>query len=83
MKGPRVTLGYDVTVYEDGVGNPECSTSGMLPEVFISEWAAAPELYNHHGGTQSRDVWQVGILALELAYGGVRVPSRETLENRD
>ncbi|CAH9118101.1 unnamed protein product [Cuscuta europaea] len=82
--GPNIKMGFGATVYDHGVSNLECSSSCTLPETDISHWAAAPEVYNHemknHRSTEESDVWLVGIMALELAYGGIRVPSREALE---
>ncbi|VFQ85977.1 unnamed protein product [Cuscuta campestris] len=78
FEGPGIRLGYAATAYEH-----RCSGSGALPEVGISDWAAAPEVCDGEEDycvTQKGDVWLVGILALELAYGRLRVPSGEALQ---
>ncbi|KAK4381200.1 hypothetical protein Sango_2994400 [Sesamum angolense] len=48
----------------------------------IYDWAAAPEVLesNHMEYTREADIWLIGITALELAYGGLRVMNREALE---
>ncbi|CAH9108336.1 unnamed protein product [Cuscuta epithymum] len=84
QSGPNIKMGFGATVYDHGVSNLECSSSCTLPETDISHWAAAPEVNNHERknqrSTEESDVWLVGIMALELAYGGIRIPSREALE---
>ncbi|VFQ92998.1 unnamed protein product [Cuscuta campestris] len=71
QSGPNVKLGYAATVYDHRARDLECSTSSSLPEAGISSWAAAPEAYGRRAGTtEASDVWLVGVLALELAYGG-------------
>ncbi|VFQ85976.1 unnamed protein product [Cuscuta campestris] len=80
QSGPNIKLGYAATVYDHRARDLECSTSSSLPETDISSWAAAPEVYDRHAvTTEESDVWLVGMLALELAYGGIRVPDREAL----
>ncbi|XP_031127691.1 serine/threonine-protein kinase BLUS1-like [Ipomoea triloba] len=80
--GPQILLGFAATLYEHQVSNPECSSHSALPATQISTWAAAPEAYNNSNGGNGKaaDIWLVGITALELAYGGIRVPNREALE---
>ncbi|XP_019160997.1 PREDICTED: serine/threonine-protein kinase 10-like [Ipomoea nil] len=78
--GPKIMLGFAATVYEHQVSNVECSSHSALPATQISTWAAAPEVYDGGNGNKAADIWLVGITAMELAYGGIRVPNREALE---
>lgn len=76
---PIIKIGFLASIYEH---NSEYSQpSESLPETTICDWAAAPEVYNLTGEyTDKSDVWLVGITAMELAFGGIRVQNRQDLE---
>lgn len=73
-------LGYAATVHdllEDQVSDSSASS--------VCRWAAAPEVYglsedDTRYGAEA-DIWLVGITALELAYGGLRLGGRDDLEH--
>ncbi|KAJ8540084.1 hypothetical protein K7X08_026473 [Anisodus acutangulus] len=76
----------EVVEYDHG---PHPVSTSVPPLLIISEWASAPEVYDtlydgedHDGNEEDKcltfqsDIWLVGIAALELAYGNIRVNSR-------
>ncbi|KAL6574366.1 STE20/SPS1-related proline-alanine-rich protein kinase [Orobanche hederae] len=70
-------LGYAAMVHdllEDQVSDSSASS--------VCRWAAAPEVYEDDTryGAEA-DIWLVGITALELAYGGLRLGGRDDLEH--
>ncbi|CAH9093336.1 unnamed protein product [Cuscuta epithymum] len=67
-----ICLGFAAALYEDAAA---CNGSSFLPWASMAHWAAPPEVY-----TQKTDVWFVGITALELAYGGLNVTSRDAFD---
>lgn len=71
-------LGYAATVYGEDQTSSSTSTT-------VWRWAAAPEVYGCDDDDATygakADIWLVGITALELAYGGLRLESRDELEN--
>ncbi|KAG8391743.1 hypothetical protein BUALT_Bualt01G0218800 [Buddleja alternifolia] len=78
----EIRLAFGASVYDDVQDSPE-STSQYLPHNSICHWAAAPEVYHRDTFICERsDVWLIGITALELAYGGLKVFNRDDLESR-
>ncbi|CAH9096936.1 unnamed protein product [Cuscuta europaea] len=77
-----ICLGFAAALFEDdAAAAAACNGSTFLPWASMSHWAAPPEVYTHgRPHTQKTDVWFVGITALELAYGGLNVPSREAFD---
>ncbi|KAL0379600.1 UNVERIFIED_CONTAM: Serine/threonine-protein kinase BLUS1 [Sesamum angustifolium] len=81
---PQIKLAFSATVFDLNEDEDQSSSSSScLPAASICEWAAAPEIQESDNSeyTQKADIWLVGITALELAYGGLRVMNREALEN--
>ncbi|KAK6123427.1 hypothetical protein DH2020_042830 [Rehmannia glutinosa] len=68
---PEIKIGFSATVYDEGPGRNDPSSSSSVPVSSVLEWAAAPEIYNNNNSeyTAKADIWMVGITALELAYG--------------
>ncbi|KAK4418708.1 Serine/threonine-protein kinase dst1 [Sesamum alatum] len=86
---PEIKLAFSASVFEldedqRQSSSSSSSSSSFLPAASICEWAAAPEVQesiNIDAYTQEADIWAIGITALELGYGGLRVINREALEN--
>ncbi|KAG8391744.1 hypothetical protein BUALT_Bualt01G0218900 [Buddleja alternifolia] len=75
---PEIRLAFSASIYDEHQDQP----SQYVPVGSICKWAAAPEVHKHGNrfiGDKS-DIWMVGITALELAYGGLRVFDRDDLE---
>lgn len=61
-------------------------SSGFLAMKNVTKWGRAPEVRDvkregkrYEGFTQMSDVWMFGVMALELAYGEIRVRCRNEL----
>ncbi|KAL2477913.1 Serine/threonine-protein kinase BLUS1 [Forsythia ovata] len=78
---PEIKLGFSATIYEHESGSAQASSSSVMPSNSVCEWAAAPEVYYTQNHSKASDIWMIGITALELAYGGLRVPNRENFES--
>ncbi|CAA2951330.1 serine threonine- kinase BLUS1-like [Olea europaea subsp. europaea] len=80
---PEIKLGYSATIYEHEpeYGSVQASSSSVLPSYSICEWAAAPEVYNTQNHSKASDIWMIGITALELAYGDLRLRDRDSFED--
>lgn len=79
---PEIKLAFSASVYDLQTDENQDSYSPFLPVASICKWAAAPEVYqsdNSDQYTSKADIWLIGITALELAYGGLRVMNRESL----
>ncbi|XP_059316156.1 serine/threonine-protein kinase BLUS1-like [Lycium ferocissimum] len=96
----EIKLAFAATAYESDLDcptemnveidhGPHVVSTSVPPLSIISEWAAAPEVYNalydnaakdqeedQNCRTFKSDMWLVGIAALELAYGNIRANSR-------
>ncbi|RAL48940.1 hypothetical protein DM860_001260 [Cuscuta australis] len=88
-EGPKIVLGFAAaTLYNlHSAAEFQYPPSSSLPATRISDWAAAPEEYNFFGFQRENfstkaDVWLVGIMALELAYGEIAVQDRGALETK-
>ncbi|KAL0425929.1 UNVERIFIED_CONTAM: Serine/threonine-protein kinase dst1 [Sesamum radiatum] len=80
---PEIKLAFSASVFDLNEDEDQSSSlSSFLPAASIYDWAAAPEVLesNHMEYTREADIWLIGITALELAYGGLRVMNREALE---
>ncbi|KAL0379599.1 UNVERIFIED_CONTAM: Serine/threonine-protein kinase dst1 [Sesamum angustifolium] len=80
---PEIKLAFSASVFDLNEDEDQSSSlSSFLPAASIYDWAAAPEVLesNHMEYTREADIWLIGITALELVYGGLRVMNRETLE---
>ncbi|XP_051124446.1 serine/threonine-protein kinase BLUS1-like [Andrographis paniculata] len=77
---PEIKLLFAATIYTSTEEQILQSSSSFLPPAAISEWAAPPDIYPKADRySYACDMWMVGITALELAYGGLKVSSREEL----
>ncbi|VFQ85988.1 unnamed protein product [Cuscuta campestris] len=87
-EGPKIALGFAAaTLYNlHSAAEFQYPPSSSLPATRISDWAAAPEEYNfgfqRENYSTKADVWLVGIVALELAYGEIAVQDRGALETK-
>ncbi|KAK4418707.1 Serine/threonine-protein kinase fray2 [Sesamum alatum] len=83
---PEIKLAFSASVFDlnedQNDQSSSSSSSWFLPAASICDWAAAPEVHesNNNEYTQEADIWMLGITALELAYGGLRVMNRKALE---
>ncbi|XP_047964713.1 uncharacterized protein LOC125209148 [Salvia hispanica] len=77
----RVKLGFAASVVDLATDTESDSVSPYMPSTSVCRWAAAPEAYDAHAPTVEGDMWLLGITALELAYGGLRITSRRELES--
>ncbi|KAF3642597.1 putative STE20-related kinase adapter protein alpha-like [Capsicum annuum] len=76
-----IKLACQASVYDSGSYNRGASSSFLDPES-ISKLVTAPEVFgskNDNSGPKS-DIWLLGIMALELAYGVLPVRNREDLD---
>ncbi|XP_055807003.1 serine/threonine-protein kinase BLUS1-like [Solanum dulcamara] len=85
-KQVSIKLAFEVSVYDSEAPNcnhGEASSSSLfLNPKSISEWGAAPEVFeigNENNRGPKSDIWLVGITAMELAYGNIRVRNRRDL----
>ncbi|KAJ8556325.1 hypothetical protein K7X08_023083 [Anisodus acutangulus] len=87
-----IKLAFEASVYDSeiieenqnyNVGEAS-SSSSFLDVKSIFKWGAAPEVFENDGNTsgitQKSDIWLLGIMALELAYGDIRVRNRGELD---
>ncbi|KAF1002496.1 hypothetical protein AG4045_022260 [Apium graveolens] len=80
---PAIKIGYLATIYEhNSDGSTPVFFRGPPPPLDnICQWAAAPEIYySTEEYSEKSDVWLVGIIALELAFGGIQEKDRRALE---
>ncbi|KAM3344052.1 serine/threonine-protein kinase BLUS1-like [Capsicum galapagoense] len=91
-----IRLAYEASVYDSEKINVEedieedsneeeagSSSSAFLAPKGIAKWGAAPEVFgreNDEGVGPKSDIWLLGIMALELAYGELPVSTREDLD---
>ncbi|KAG8367248.1 hypothetical protein BUALT_Bualt16G0052800 [Buddleja alternifolia] len=83
--GKEIKLAFSASTYECQDHNQSSSSSSSpqsyMPMSSICKWAVPPEypseLFKH-----KRDIWMIGITALELAYGGLWVSSKADLQKR-
>ncbi|PHT35848.1 hypothetical protein CQW23_23548 [Capsicum baccatum] len=91
-----IRLAYEASVYDSEKINVEedieedsneeeagSSSSAFLSPKRIANWGAAPEVFgreNDEGVGPKSDIWLLGIMALELAYGELPVSTREDLD---
>ncbi|XP_059302257.1 serine/threonine-protein kinase BLUS1-like [Lycium ferocissimum] len=83
-----IKLAFEASVYDSEVieENQNCnvgeasSSSSFLDVKSIFKWGAAPEVLRGENDTPKSDVWLLGITALELAYGDIRVRNRGDLD---
>ncbi|KAI3454568.1 hypothetical protein Pfo_011231 [Paulownia fortunei] len=80
---PGIKLAFSASVYDHGLDQNHPSSSSHMPMASVFNWAAAPEVYDSENPeyTPKADIWLIGITAMELAYGEVRVLERGDLES--
>ncbi|KAJ8556326.1 hypothetical protein K7X08_023084 [Anisodus acutangulus] len=87
-----IKLAFEASVYDSeiieenqnyNVGEAS-SSSSFLDVKSIFKWGAAPEVFGTDGSANTiglkSDIWLLGITALELAYGDIRVRNRGELD---
>ncbi|KAI3444628.1 hypothetical protein Pfo_001293 [Paulownia fortunei] len=80
---PEIKLAFSASIYDLDTDQHHSSSSSYLPVASICNWAAAPEVHESDNNeyTPKADIWLIGITALELAYGGLRLMNREALDS--
>ncbi|KAJ8556131.1 hypothetical protein K7X08_022889 [Anisodus acutangulus] len=74
-----INLAFEASVYNVGEASSSFSSS-FLDVKSVYKWGAAPEVLGGENYTPKSDIWLLGITALELAYGDIRVRDYRDLE---